>query len=131
MEQVSSNNQTPPLSPAPSQLPTIVHPARQTVTNGTNSIDETKVETVTPIQTQFESLTLSTPLQPSTGSNLSQQQYPSVQLNNQLSGTQELNDENLNDNDPIMNPTSELSLTNEDGTRGMFYNQLNYFILFK
>lgn len=123
MEQApSNNNQIPPLGPAPTQLPPVVNPPRQPVTNGNNSVDETKVEPVIPIQTQFESLTLNTPLQPPTDIDLSQQQqqYPSVQMNNELSGTQENFEENSNDNDPTINPTGDLSLTNEDGTRGMF-----------
>jgi hypothetical protein len=129
MEQQSGsflpNNQMPPLGPAPAQLPPVIHPPRQPVTNGTKSVDGTKVEPFVPIQTQFESLTLNTPLQPLANSDLSQQQFSSVQTNNQLSGTQELNDENSNDNDAIVNPNDELSFTNEDGTRGMFSNKLN------
>jgi len=121
----SPNNQMPPLGPDPAQLPPVVHPPRQPVTNGTKSVDEIKVEPVVPIQTQFESLTLNTPLQPPTNNDLSQQQFSSVQTNNQLSGTQELNDENSNDNDAIVNPNDESSFTNEDGTRGMFFNKLN------
>jgi hypothetical protein len=123
----SSNNQMPPLGPAPAQLPPVVHPPRQTVTNGTNSVGETKVEPAVPIQTQFESLSLNTPLQPPTGTDLSQDQFSSVQINNELSGTQESIDDNSNDNDATINPTGELSLTNEDGTRGMYYNKLNNF----
>lgn len=115
MEQPPSNNQIPPLGPAPTQLPPVVNPPRPPVTNGNNSVDDKKVEPVIPIQTQFESLTLNTPLQPPTDSDLSQHQFPSVQMNNELISTQENIDDNSNENDP----TGELSLANDDGTRGM------------
>jgi hypothetical protein len=64
-----------------------------------------------PIQAQFESLTLNTPLQPPVGTDLSQQQFGSVQTNNESSNTQETVDDN--------DPTGDLALINDDGTRGM------------
>ncbi len=115
-ETLSSNNQLPPLAPAPEQLPPVVNPPRQQVTNGTNKVKESKVEPTVPIQTQFESLTLNTPLEPPAGSDLSSQQFRSVQLNN----SQETVDDNSNENDPTINPMGELSFTNEEGTRGKF-----------
>ncbi len=114
---MESNNQMSPLGPAPTQLPPILNPPRQPVTNGTKSIEEHKVEPVVPIQTQFESLTLNTPLQPPVGSDLSQQQF---QINNELGGAQESNDDNAIDNDSTINPTGELSSLSEAGTRGMY-----------
>ena len=112
----SSLNQMPPLGPAPTQLPPVVHPPPlPSSTNGTSSAAETKIESSVPIQTQFESLTLHTPLQPPASSDLSQQQFSSVQRNNELNGSQE----SIDDNDADGNPTGELSLSNDDGTRGM------------
>ena len=72
------------------------------VTNGNNKIDETKHDSSVPVQTQFESLSLNTPLQQS--------------LDNDLSGVQESND----DNDVDLNAASELAMINDDSTRGMF-----------
>jgi hypothetical protein len=117
-ETFSSHNQLPPLPPAPEQLPSVVNPPRQKVTNGT------KVEPIVPVQTQFESLTLNTPLEPPAGSDLSSQQFGSIQINNPLSNTQETTDNNLNENDPTINPTGELSFNNEESTRGKLSHSL-------
>ncbi|CAF1331360.1 unnamed protein product [Adineta ricciae] len=68
-------------------------------TNGNNKIDETKHDSSAPLQTQFESLSLNTPLQ-----------QPS---NNDLNGTQESTD----DNDTDINAAAELAMINDDGTR--------------
>ncbi|CAF3468862.1 unnamed protein product [Rotaria sp. Silwood1] len=110
-----SINQMPPLSMAPMQLPPIVHPPPQSVANGTNSIDETKIEPTIPIHTQFESLSLNPSLQPSARNDLSQPKFPSVQMNNEFSGTQQSIDDHPIDNDVTINSTNELS--SEDGTR--------------
>jgi hypothetical protein len=111
----SSNNQMPPLGPAPTQLPPLVHPP--SMTNG--SVGENKVEPVVPIQTQFESLTLNTPLQPPTHNDRGEQQFPSDEMNNDFSGIQESTDDDPIDEDAVMNPTNELSLATDDNTRGM------------
>ncbi|CAF4982817.1 unnamed protein product, partial [Rotaria socialis] len=50
----SPNNQIPPLSPAPTQLPPVVHPPPQSLTNGSKSLEETRTESTVPIQNQFE-----------------------------------------------------------------------------
>jgi hypothetical protein len=115
----SSTNQMPPLGPAPAQLPPLNHPpSSHSITNGTKSVDEHKAEPTVPIQTQFESLSLHTPLQPPpANNNPTQQQFPSYQINNELSGAQESVDDNQIDNEAELNPTGELS--NEDGSRGM------------
>ncbi|CAF0874770.1 unnamed protein product [Rotaria sordida] len=119
MEQQSTTlpfiNQMSPLGPAPTQLPPVVHPPSQPFTNGTNSMDEIKTESTIPIQSHFESLSLNTSLQPSARNDLSQQQFPSVQINNEFSGTQQSIDEHSIDNDMTINSNDELS--NEDGTR--------------
>ncbi|CAF0923788.1 unnamed protein product [Rotaria sordida] len=119
MEQQSTTlpfiNQMSPLGPAPTQLPPVVHPPSQPFTNGTNSMDEIKTESTVPIQSHFESLSLNTSLQPSARNDLSQQQFPSVQINNEFSGTQQSIDEHSIDNDMTINSNDELS--NEDGTR--------------
>ncbi|CAF4456056.1 unnamed protein product, partial [Rotaria magnacalcarata] len=70
-----------------------------------------------PIQNQFESLSLNSPLQPSARSDLSQSKFPSVQINNELSGSQQSVDDNPIDNEAAMNPIGDLSLSSDDGTR--------------
>jgi hypothetical protein len=122
----SSLNQIPPLGPAPIQLPPVVHPPPSSVTNGTNSVGAAKIDSSVPIQTQFESLTLNTPLQPSAGSDLSQQQFSFAQKANEFSGSQE----SLDDNDAEDHPANELSLSNDDGTRGMSYIECNDLFIF-
>lgn len=118
MEQQQQQQQSlPPLAPAPTELPPVVNPPRQPVTNGTNPNNQTKVESTVPVHTQFESLSLNTPLQPPANGDLSSQQFGSVQINNELSGSQEA----LEENDPTINPQGELSLTNDDGTRGKLF----------
>jgi hypothetical protein len=104
-------------SSTPTQLPPLVHPSSQSITNGTKFVEETKIEPSVPIQTQFESLTLNTPLQPPANNDSTQQQFSSFQINNEFTGPQESVDDNDNDNDNELNPTGELS--NEDGSRGM------------
>ncbi|CAF2470533.1 unnamed protein product [Rotaria sp. Silwood2] len=119
MEQQSTTlpsiNQMQPLGSAPTQLPPVLHPPPQSFANGTNSSDETKIEPTVPIQTQFESLSLNASLQPSARNDLSQQKFPSVQMNNEYSGAQQSIDDHPLDNDVTINPTNELS--SEDGTR--------------
>jgi hypothetical protein len=110
----SSLNQMPPRGPAPIQLPPIVNPPPSSVTNGTNSVEAAKIDS------SFESLTLNTP---SAGSDLSHQQFSSSQKTNEFSGSQE----SLDDNDAEGHPTHELSLSNDDGTRGMSYIECNDF----
>ncbi|CAF0988567.1 unnamed protein product [Rotaria magnacalcarata] len=111
------NNQMPPLGPAPTQLPPVVHPPPQSLTNGSKSLEETRTESAVPIQNQFESLSLNSPLQPSARSDLSQSKFPSVQINNELSGSQQSVDDNPIDNEAAMNPIGDLSLSSDDGTR--------------
>jgi hypothetical protein len=118
---LSSINQMPPLGPAPAQLPPVLHPPSQSITNGTKSVGEHEVEPTVPIQSHFESLTLHTPLQPPTDIDLTQQQFPSFHVNNEFSGAQESAD----DNDAALNPSGELS--NEDGSRGIYKNEFNSF----
>ena len=120
----SSHNQSSILPPAPEQLPPVVNPPRQQVINGANTINETKVEPVAPVQTQFESLSLNTPLEPPVGTDLTSQQFGSIQIHNPLSNTDESADDNPNENDPTVNPMGELSFNNEDGTRGKFTHRL-------
>lgn len=118
-QQATSNNPLPPLAPAPVELPPLVNPPRPPVTNGTNSVNPTKSDSTVPVHTQFESLSLNTPLQPPPNGDLSSQQLGSVQINNELGGSQETFDEN----DPTINPHADLSLTNDDGTRGKTYSE--------
>ena len=113
-QSTASNNPLPPLAPAPTELPPVVNPPRLPVTNGTNPNNQAKPESTVPVHTQFESLSLNTPLQPPTNDDLSSQQFGSVQINNEFSGSQE----SLEENDPTINPQGDLSLTNDDGTRG-------------
>ncbi|CAF4426917.1 unnamed protein product, partial [Adineta steineri] len=63
--------------------------------------------------TQFESLNLNTPLQSSANHDLSQQQFRSVQINNEMDGNQDL----IDGNDTELNPNNDLTLSNDDGTR--------------
>lgn len=99
----SPNTQIPPSGPAQtSQLPTFV--------NGSNSVEETKIDSNVPVHTQFESLSINTPLQPA--------KFPSVQINNEISGSQQSADDNNSiENDASINPAGDLS--SDDGTRGM------------
>ncbi|CAF1583714.1 unnamed protein product, partial [Adineta steineri] len=110
---LSSLNQMPTLGPAPTQLPPIVHPPPLSTTNGSISTEEPKIEQSSPIHTQFESLNLNTPLQSSANIDLSQQQFRSVQINNEMDGNQDL----IDGNDTDLNPNNDLTLSNDDGTR--------------
>ncbi|CAM4903063.1 unnamed protein product [Rotaria socialis] len=111
----SPNNQIPPLNPAPTQLPPVVHPPPQSLTNGSKSLEETRTESTVPIQNQFESLSLNSSLRSSARSDLSPSKFPSVQINNELSGSQQSVDDNPIDNEAAMNPIGDLS--SDDGTR--------------
>lgn len=123
-QSTTSNNPLSPLAPAPAELPPVVNPPRLPATNGTNPSNPTKVESTVPVHTQFESLSLNTPLQPPTNGDLSSQPFGSVPINNEVSGSQEA----LEENDPTINPHGDLSLTNDDGTRGMlFFLLIQYF----
>ena len=113
------DNQTLQSTQAPAQPSSVNHASSQPLANGSNSVDQTKVESATPIHDHFASLTLNTSLPTSTDSKISQQKLPSVQINNELSGTQQLIDDNPVGNDSVMNPSSELSLSTDDGTHGM------------
>ena len=113
-QSATSNNPLPPLAPAPTELPPLVNPPRPPITNGKNPGNPTKLDSTVPVHSQFESLSLNTPLQSPPNVDLLSQQIGSVQINNELSGSQETFDEN----DPTINPHGDLSLTNDDGTRG-------------
>jgi hypothetical protein len=130
---IPSVSQIPPLGPAPAQLPPVVHPPPlvlpQSVINGNATIQEIKMEPVIPIQAQFETLSLNTPLEPipqlSAENDLTQQQFPSVQMNNELSTAQELVDGNpiappAADGTVAVNPTGESSLIPEEARRGKY-----------
>jgi hypothetical protein len=118
--------QLPPLGPAPAQLPPLVHPPiptpqfpplvyppvpiPQSVVN-TNAINQ---EQVIPIQTQFETLSLNTPLEP-----IPQQSVGNdSQFSSELNTTQELVDGNPIDPDAAVNPTGE------EGKRGMYLSSI-------
>jgi hypothetical protein len=113
-----SNIPLQPLGPAPAQLPPLVHPIPPIVLP--------QLEPIVPIQTQFETLTLNSPLepistlipQPSIGNDL-------TQGNHELSTTQELVDGNSFalssvDANAIVNSNGQESLTPEEGQRGMY-----------
>ncbi len=135
---LQSINQIPPLGPAPAQLPPLVHPPPpgaplQSVINSNATIQETKVEPIVPLQTQFETLNLNTPLEPIPSvvsqtllpNDLIQQQFSSAQINNELNSSQELVDGNLIASPPIdpnatVNLNDESSLVAEEGKRGMY-----------
>ncbi len=119
-----SNIPLQPLGPAPAQLPPLVHPIPPIVSP--------QLEPIVPIQTQFETLTLNSPLepistlipQPSIGKDL-------TQGNHELSTTQELLDGNSFalssvDANAIVNPNGQESLTPEEGQHGM-YSKLNLY----
>ncbi|CAF4988180.1 unnamed protein product, partial [Rotaria socialis] len=80
-----------------------VHPPPQSLTNGSKSLEETRTESTVPIQNQFESLSLNSSLQSSARSDLSPSKFPSVQINNELSGSQQSVDDNPIDNEAAMN----------------------------
>jgi len=120
-----SNIPLQPLGPAPAQLPPLVHPIPPIVSP--------QLEPIVPIQTQFETLTLNSPLepistlipQPSIGNDLTQHQYSSTQGNHELSTTQELVDGNSFalssvDGNAMVNSNGQESLTPEEGQRGMY-----------
>ncbi|CAF1023421.1 unnamed protein product [Rotaria sordida] len=119
----------PPLGPAPTQLPPLIHPPPQSVVN--TLVQDIKTEPNIPIQTQFETFHLDIPLEsiPSVIPQLSisnndlteqqQQQLSSVENNNQLNTSQELNDENVIissstiDSNATINSNNESSLVSE------------------
>ncbi|CAF3647940.1 unnamed protein product [Adineta steineri] len=125
------------LAPAPAQLPPLVHPPPmmpfQTSISNNNATQEIKLEPIGSFQTQFETLTLNTPLEPITSAvpqapvnedltQQQQQQYPSGQINNELNTTQELVNGNsivppIGEVNAIVNPNGELSLVPEEGKR--------------
>lgn len=113
-QSATSNNPLSPLAPAPVELPPLVNPPRPPITNGTNPGNQTKSDSTVPVHSQFESLSLNTPLQSPPNGDLLSQQIGSIQINHEISGSQETFDEN----DPTINPQGDLSLTNDDGTRG-------------
>ena len=124
--------QLPPLGPAPVQLPPLVHPpippsqfpplvyppvpTPQSVVN-TNAANQ---EQVIPIQTQFETLSLTTPLEPIPQQSVG---YDS-QVLSELNTTQELVAGNPIDPDAAVNPTDEASSVGEEGRPGMYLNSI-------
>ena len=113
---VSSVNQLPPLGPAPTSLPPLARPPA--ASNGSSVTKENKNEPVNPLQNQFESLSLRTPLQPPpTGGD----RFPSIQMNNEYRGQDEPVDIHSFPLSPAENdPNGELS----DGARGRHSTQL-------
>ncbi|CAF1560525.1 unnamed protein product, partial [Adineta steineri] len=105
----------------------------QTSISNNNATQEIKLEPIGSFQTQFETLTLNTPLEPITSAvpqapvnedltQQQQQQYPSGQINNELNTTQELVNGNsivppIGEANAIVNPNGELSLVPEEGKR--------------
>jgi hypothetical protein len=104
----------PPLGPAPTQLPPLVHPPPptsgvpiQSVINTNATIPETQVEPIVPVQAQFETLNLNSPSIP-----------------NELGTSQELVDGDQMASPPIdpnaiVNPNGESSVPEEVKT-GMY-----------
>jgi hypothetical protein len=115
--------QIPPLGPAPAQLPPLVHPPPPGVPLQ-SVIQEIKVEPIVPIQIQFETLCLNTPLEPILPI-IPQSSITNdfTQINNELSPSQEFVDGNAMAAPPIdsnaaINPTDESSLVPEEGKSG-------------
>lgn len=112
---VSSVNQLPALGPAPASLPPLAHPPA--ASNGSSVTKENKNEPVNPLQNQFESLSLRTPLQPPTDGD----HFPSIQMNNEYRGQDEPVDIHSFPLSPAENdPNGDLS----DGARGRHSTQL-------
>ena len=108
------------------QLPPVNHPARQSVTNGNNPLDQS----TNSVQNQFESLSLNSPLQPIVTTEQSSQQFGTVQINNEFNNTEETIEDNPNENEQ----TGDLSLTNEDSTRGSYFElmkKISFFLNLK
>lgn len=89
----SPSIQLPPLGPAPTQLPPLVHPPPpqlMTTPNATNN--EVKSEPVMPVQAQFETLNLDSPLeyippvgpQQTINNEIPQQLPPSVEITDEV-----------------------------------------------
>ncbi|CAF0796377.1 unnamed protein product [Rotaria sp. Silwood1] len=123
---LQSISQIPPLGPAPTQLPPLVHPPPQPVINTNITAQDIKSESVIPIQTQFETLNLDIPLesipsvipQPSFNSDLAQQSLSSVEISNELNNSQELMNEHVItsssiDSNATVNSNNESSLVSE------------------
>jgi hypothetical protein len=114
-------SQMPPLGPAPAQLPPLVHPPIPPPQSVINT-NVTMQESVIPIQTQFETLSLHTPLEPIPPLSIlndlplqQQEQFTSV-----LNPTHESVDGNPIDVNAAVNPADESSLVAEEGKRGMY-----------
>ncbi len=119
--------QMPPLGPAPAQLPPLVHPppplasgtSLQSVINTNAALPEAAM----PVQTQFETLSLNTPLE-----SIAPSSFPNdvTQINNEVGVSQVLVDGNpiapppLVDPTAIANPNGETSLAPEEAKPGMY-----------
>ena len=106
---VPTLNPLPPLGPAPASLPPLAHPPA--ASNGTSATNANKNESVTPLQNQFESLSLRTPLQPP----VSGDSFPSIQMNNEYRGQDESVDIH---SFPLPSTDSDPSGEHSDSARG-------------
>jgi len=112
--------QMPPLGPAPTQLPPLVHPPPSVPLQSVINPNATILETNIPVQTQFETLNLNQPLEP-----ISSIVNDSTQINNELNTTQKLVDGNSIlspsiDTNETINPNGESSLVAEQDKIGMY-----------
>jgi hypothetical protein len=124
---LQSMSQMPPLGPAPVQLPPLVHPPPpgvqlQSVINTNATIQETKFESIIPVQIQFETLNLNTPLELIAPLSIIND---SAQINNELNTSQELVDGNSIALPPIdanetFNPNNDSLLVPEEAKYGMY-----------
>jgi hypothetical protein len=113
----------PPLGPAPVQLPPLVHPPPaptsggvqiQSVINPNAAIPETQVESIVPVQAQFETLNLNSPT------------VPQASIPNELGPSQELVDGDQLASSPIdpnaiVDPNGESSAASEEAKAGMYF----------
>jgi len=130
---LQSISQMPPLGPAPVQLPPLVHPPPpgvqlQSVVNTNAAIQETTFESIipVPVQIQFETLNLNTPLELIPPLSIIND---SAQINNELNTSQELVDGNsiaspTIDANGVVNPNNDSLLGPEEAKSGMYSKYL-------